>query len=140
MTNRITNKQKKVAKAVIENASLDNPLNGGQIMVSSGYGTGAIKTPSIVLNSDGVQQELKNLGFTEENAKTVVSEILLNPDTRDNDRLKAAEQVFKVHGSYAPEKRQSLNLNVEITKDNPKAKQLADDFENKFREELLDNA
>ena len=135
-----TTKQKKLAEQIVNNSKLEKPIGAGQMLENVGYAKTLVKQPKKIIETEGVQTALANLGFTEENAKTVVSEILLNPETKDNDRLKAAEQVFKVHGSYAPEKRQSLNLNVEITKDNPKAKQLADDFENKFREELLDNA
>jgi hypothetical protein len=65
-----------------------------------------------VLESQGVKQALEDLGFTEDNAKMVVSEIMLNPKADNSSRLKATDQVFKVKGTYAPEKR--INLTLEI--------------------------
>jgi len=100
-----TQRQKKVAKLIVENASLDKPLNGGEILENVGYSDGIQRYPKIVMESEGVQDELEILGFTEANAKTVVASILLNDEADNNSRLKAADQVFKVVGSYAPEKK-----------------------------------
>src|SRR5258708_3260733 len=101
-----TQKQKKVAKLIIDNIKLDKPLNGGEILEKTGYGPGTVKNPGDILNSDGVKEELKVLGFTEVNAKNVVSEIMLSDEAEHRDRLKAADMTFKVHGTYAPEKKQ----------------------------------
>lgn len=108
-----TVKQRRVAKLIIENTALDKPLNGGEMLEKVGYAKGLIKTPSRILESEGVREALAEAGFTEENAKSVVAEILLNPDADDGHRLKAAEQVFKVTGAYAPEKR--LTASVDLT-------------------------
>lgn len=105
-------KQRKVAQKLIENVKLAKPLTAGEIVESSGYGPSMKKNPQVVINSQGVKEALEEYGFTEDNAKKVVAKILLNDDTEPNARLKAADQVFKVHGSYAPEK--SVNLNVEV--------------------------
>ena len=107
-----TIKQKRVAKLIIENSTLDNPLTGGEIVENSGYGVSMKKNPQVVLNSEGVGEELKTQGFTEENAKKVVQEIMLDPLKDSNARLKATDQVFKVHGSYAPDKNININMNV----------------------------
>ena len=107
-----TQKQKKVAKLLIENISLDSPLNGGQILEKTGYAPGVVKNPSDILDSKGVQEELALAGFTEGNAKQVVSDIMLDDSVEPNARLKATDQVFKVQGSYAPEKR---NVKVDIS-------------------------
>lgn len=56
-----------------------------------------------IIESKGTQEELTALGFTEENANKVVGTILLNPKERATDRLKAAELVYKVKGSFQPE-------------------------------------
>lgn len=111
MANRTTQRQKKVAKLIVENMSSTNPLNKGEILADVGYSIGMQKQPSVVIESDGVQNELKLLGFTEENAKLVVGKILNDEEVEPNARLKAADMTFKVHGTYAPEK--SLNINVE---------------------------
>lgn len=59
-------------------------------------------------------EELQKLGFDTNNAKRVVSEILNDDTNEPKDRLKAAENVFKVNGDYAPEKRLNLNANMDI--------------------------
>lgn len=110
-----TQKQKKIAKLIVENASLDKPLNGGEMLAKVSYSKGLQKQPSRILESEGVKEELALLGFTEDNAKSVVAEILLNPDADTNSRLKASDQIFKVHGTYAAEKKLNVNLNVERT-------------------------
>ena len=45
-----------------------------------------------------LQEELDSLGFSSEGAKEVVAEILYKKTAKDNDRLKAADMVFDVHG------------------------------------------
>ena len=101
-----TIRQKRIAKLIVENAHLDKPLNAGEIVKKGSYSKSMQIKPSVVIKSEGVIEELAILGFTENNAKNVVAEILLNPDAEDNARLKAADQVFKVHGTYAAEKRE----------------------------------
>lgn len=107
-----TQKQKKIAKLLIENTTLDKPLNGGEMLEKVGYSEHLAKQPGRVLESEGVLEALHDYGFNEDNAKTVVSEILLNGDNEPNSRLKAADMVFKVTGSYAPEKK-DLNVVME---------------------------
>lgn len=111
-----TVKQKKVAKALVENLSTDKPLPIGQVLKSVGYGTGLQTQPKRVLESEGVLQELAILGFDEQTAKGVVSEILTDETNEPKDRLKAAEMVFKVHGTFAPEK--SININAQFNLEN----------------------
>jgi len=132
-----TIKQKKIAKLIVENTTLDKPLNGKQMLAKVSYSDGLQKQPSRVIESEGVQEELQVLGFTEENAMNVVSEIMLNPEAQDNNRLKAAEQVFKVTGSYAPERKINLNANIDIEK-NKEANKLADEYEDKLLNKLLE--
>ena len=110
-------RQKRVAEKIVETAHLSNPPTGGEIVESSGYGPSMKKNPQVVLNSQGVKDALNDLGFSEDNAKKVVAKILLNEESKDHDRLDAADKVFKIHGSYAPEKQMNLNLNVERSED-----------------------
>jgi hypothetical protein len=110
-----TLKQKRVAKALVENMVTDKPRTAGQLLVKVGYSRSmSTAKPKEVLESKGVQEALEELGFTEENAMKVVSEIMLNPKKDANARLKATDQVFKVKGSYAPEKHQNMNINVNV--------------------------
>ena len=116
-----------MAELIVENATLDNPLTGGEIVESSGYGVSMKKNPQVVLNSDGVKETLEEYGFTEGNAKMVVADIMLNEKVDAGARLKATDQVFKVQGSYAPEK--SVNLNIEVPSEyREKSKQAISQF------------
>src|SRR5690348_1292339 len=96
-----TQKQKRVARLIVENATLDKPLNAGQMLEKVGYSPNLVKQPGRVIESEGVQEELEVLGFTEHKAKEVVSTILGDTEQDGNTRLKAADMVFKVKGSYA---------------------------------------
>jgi hypothetical protein len=107
-----TTRQKKVAKLVVDNLTLDKPLTGGQILEKTGYAPGVVKNPRDILDSQGVKEELKNYGFDPEKAKEVVAEILIAGEN-DSVKLKAADMIFKVHSTYAPEKSINLNVNVE---------------------------
>lgn len=98
-----TERQKKVAKLIVENATLDKPLNKGEILERVRYGK-VSKQPSRVFESQGVKDALEELGFNEHSAMKVVQEIMLSKEADPNARLKATDQVFKVHGSYAPVK------------------------------------
>lgn len=108
-----TTKQKKLAKVIIENAAIDTPLNAGEMLEKVGYSKSVAKAKSAdIINSEGVKEALADYGFTEDNAKMVVAEILLDPKTDKNTRINAAKEVFKVHGTYAPEKKLVGNFNL----------------------------
>lgn len=108
-------RQKRAARLIIENETLDKKLSDGEIVANSGYGPSMQKNPGVVLNSAGVKEALADYGFNPDNAKQVVAEILLDSETDKNTRLNAAKEVFKVFGEYAPEKKivGSFNLNDE---------------------------
>ncbi len=133
-----TPKQKKVAELVIENSIIDKPLNGGEILEKVGYSEGVQKSPRKVLESEGVKMELEIAGFTKENAKAVVSEIMLNEEADNSSRLKATDQVFKVLGGYAPEKKINFNANVNV-KNNESLKKLSDKYKEELKETLNNN-
>lgn len=111
-----TLKQKKLAQEIVNNLSKEEPLNKQELVVSSGYSEASAKSSAhLILEQKGVQDELKALGFDEDTAKSVVGNILVDEKVAPKDRLRAASEVFKVHGSYAPEKQ--INLNVEVEAD-----------------------
>lgn len=100
-----TIRQKKLAKAIVENIQSKESLTAKDLLISAGYDeTTANASSTRTLEQPGVVKELSILGFTEENAKSVVATIM-NGDYEPNARLKAADMTFKVHGSYAPEKK-----------------------------------
>lgn len=129
-----TENQRKVAELIVENTLLDIPLNGGEMLEKVGYSEGIQKSPSRVLQSEGVKEHLKVLGFDEDNAKHVVVEIMLNPAIEPNARLKATDQVFKVQGSYAAEKSINLNMNANIA--DPKSLEIAKKYEEELKSKL----
>ncbi len=106
-----TLRQKKVARAVVENLATDKPKSAGEVLKSVGYGTGLQNQPKRVLQSEGVQEELRTLGFDPEKAKEVVASILIAGEN-DSVKLKAADMIFKVHSTYAPEKSINMNINA----------------------------
>ena len=100
-----TELQKNLAQEIIKNAKRKKPLNKQTMLEKVGYSelTAQAKASDII-EGNGVQEELNNLGFSSEGAKKVVAEILYKQTAKDNDRLKAADMVFDVHGDKAPEK------------------------------------
>ena len=109
--------EKNLAQNIVKNARRKKPLNKKELVVSSGYAEiSAQSSAHLILEQKGVQDELKVLGFTEDNAKRVVKEIMLNDKVDPSARLKATDQVFKVEGSYAPEKSVRLNIEVPVGK------------------------
>lgn len=116
-------RQKKLAKGIVSNIKKKNPLNGMQLLISAGYSEVTARASSTrTIEQKGVQEELIKMGFTEDAAKETVTKVMLNEFVSPGDRLKAADMVFKVSGSYAPEKQEhSGNLvfmPMEIAKKN----------------------
>jgi len=134
-----TNRQKKLAEIIVENSTLDKPLNGGEMLEKVGYSPGLVKQPGRVIEAEGVQEALANLGFTEVNAKSVVAELLLNPDEDSSVRLNAAKEIFKVTGSYAAEKSMSVQVNLEGRITDEESEKLRLEYEDKLRERYLNN-
>lgn len=103
--------QKELAHNIVKNAQASKKKNKKQLAVSSGYSIKHAEShPEVIFEAKGVQDELKALGFDEDAAKKVVGEILLDETVEPKDRLKAAGEIFKVSGSYAPEKRVTFNV------------------------------
>jgi ribosome maturation protein Sdo1 len=110
-----TQLQRKLAKRIVETADQVPPISKGDLLESAGYSretANASAERQITLK--GTQQALQELGFHPDAAKQVVQEILHRGKSEKN-RLTAADMVFKVSGTYAPEKR--LNVNVDIDQD-----------------------
>lgn len=130
-------RQKLVATALIENAFAKRPLTNEQLLVQKGnypLTTAKSKGQSIVTHP-GIERVIDDFGFNEEAAKRIVANIAHTSET-DIARLKATDQIFKVLGTYAPEKRETKNLNVDISID-PKSQVLANEYEEKLKAMLL---
>jgi hypothetical protein len=131
-----TPRQKKLAKAIVENLKKEVPQPAGALLESAGYGLGTqLGSPGRTIEQKGVQEELIRLGFSEGNAKKVVARLMNDEDVDPNARLKAADMTFKVHGSYAPERSVNMNLNLDMKQD-PKSLELAKEYEDKLKEQL----
>ena len=79
-----TIRQKKIAKALIEAATMDNPPTKGEIVESNGYGPSMSKNPKVVLESKGVKDALAEYGLTEELITTALVADIYN---KENNRL-----------------------------------------------------
>ncbi len=111
-----TPKQRKAARIMADVAMGLRPdiQNQADIVLESGYGKTIAAVPSKVLNTSGVIDALADIGFNEHTAKKVVESILTSEDSAAKDRLKAADMVFKVHGTYAAEKHVSINIDAQV--------------------------
>src|SRR5665213_2751507 len=101
MARKLTKKQRNFVNEYAEKP------NGVQAALAS-YDTSDYGTAAVIatenLKKPNIIAELEILGFNENSAKRVVGEILTDETIEPQHRLKASEQVFKVQGSYAPEK------------------------------------
>lgn len=105
--------QKKLAETIVQAAKLGKRMNKKQLVVSSGYSPiSAESSAHLILEQKGVQEELENLGFDTESAKKVVKSILKTG--KEENKLKAADMIFKVVGDYAPEKHLVLSKIVSV--------------------------
>lgn len=152
-----TIKQKRAAKLVIENETIDKPLTGGQIVENSGYGVSMKKNPQVVLNSEGVKEAIKSFAdrIDDDKIEKVLNEGLEankiisanitygDADEKTNDfievpdhavRHKFFDSAVKIKGLYAPDK--SVNVNIDIDTASPEARALAEEFENKLKGKL----
>lgn len=133
-----TRLQKKLAKAIVEDAKNDHPSTGQQLLEKVGYSkTVARSKPGEILERKGVKEELNILGFNESDADNVVSTIMLDDEEKAQQRLNAADLVYKRLGSYAPEKSQSINMNINTKpEDIDKFQKLREEYEQKLLNEI----
>jgi len=133
-----TPKQEKLAEAIIENLKADKPKTREELAVSSGYALstaeGGVKD---IIEQKGVQDALEARGFTLENAKKVVSEIMLSDEAKDRDRLTAADMTIKVHGGYAPERKVNLNFSVDA-KDFEQFDEMSRKYDEEMKRKMLE--
>ena len=110
-----TQKQKKVAEAIVENIHSPNPLNGGDIVEKSGYGKSMRLFPGRILESKGVKEHLKQLGFSLEAADQVIWR-LLHTGKKEETKIKAAQEIYKRMGGYAESNEQAKTIIINIDK------------------------
>lgn len=111
-----TPRQRRAARIMADIAMGKRPdiKNQGDIVIAAGYSPATAVIPGKLLNTIGVEIALADNGFNPDTAKKVVNEILTSDKAMHKDRLKAADMVFKVHGTYAAEKHVSLNVDANV--------------------------
>lgn len=111
-----TPRQRRAARIMADVAMGKRPdiKSQGDIVVEAGYSPATKDSPKTLLNTNGVTTALEDIGFNEHTAKKVVQSILNSDKAMHKDRLKAADMVFKVHGTYAAEKHVSLNIDAQV--------------------------
>lgn len=134
-----TLKQQKLAQGIVDAMQMDVMPTKAELLVSAGYSeVTAYASPSRQIELKGTQEALADLGFSEEAAKKVVAEIL-SSGQEEGARLKAADMIFKVHGTYAPIESKNLNVDVKVdVKDLSKHDALRMKYETELRASLLD--
>ncbi len=117
-----TIRQKKLAKNIAENMRAKKPRNKKELLVASGYSEITAKaSPNIIMEQKGVVDELEILGFSVQRAKEVLAGILNAPSIYEmvtpENQIRAAQEVFKVFGAYAPDKHMTVNIDIEVSDD-----------------------
>lgn len=128
-----TLKQQALAKNLTEALGAREIPTKKELILKSGYSENQSKQPSVVFNSKGMEEALIENGFTEENAKSVIQEILLDKRKKDSVRMDAAREIFKVFGTYAPEKKAIVTQHIQS---NPELEAIANEYEEKVKAKL----
>lgn len=136
-----TERQKKLAKELIENQKRDKPDNITTLTEKVGYSKETARTKQKrTVEAKGTKEALKELGFDEESAKSYIKKVLNNPDSQKVG-LDAVKEIFKVCGSYAPEKHK-VEQEIEITDNelHEEDKELLREYKQRFRENIIKRA
>lgn len=151
-----TARQRKAAKATVENMQLESPKPAGEVLKSVGYGTGLQNQPKRVLESEGFKEALHELIPDEllkekhlellnkqqvvvrNNVTTGEIEVIPTGEIDVQAVTKALDMAYKLKGSYAPEKTTNMNLNIEAkTSTNEELENIRKSFNEKAREAII---
>ena len=103
--------QERTAQKVKESLQDNKNISGGELLKQVGYGGNIQRYPKRVFDSKGFQEAMGKLGFSLEAADLAVTKILHTG--KEENRLRASDQIYKRLGGYSPEKR--INIEVIIT-------------------------
>lgn len=111
---RGTMRQKSLAREMVKNYRSKKPINKTKLLESVGYAHNtAVAKQEEIMTSKGVLKNLSTLGFNPDNAKRVVAQILESDETKDENKLRAADMIFDVHGEYKrTEAPQTVNIAI----------------------------
>ena len=106
---RVSLMQKKVALNLIDNSLKIKFRTTLDLLVDAGYtAKSAAANAKSIISSKGVIQALADMGFTESLAKATIANIMVNG--REENKLRASENILKVVGAYAPDKHINVNM------------------------------
>jgi len=147
-----TIKQKATAKEMVKVIEGKQNKTAGEILENVGYSEGICENPKVVLESKGYQEVLneylpddllaekhKELLTVPKIIKTTKrGELIDSEESLDVQAIsKGLDMAYKVKGSYAPEKKQSVNLYLNTKIKNLKeSKDLVDEYEAKLKNML----
>lgn len=128
MEGKLTKQDRKFVEKVIETGNLTQSVQEAYDIEDSKYasvkGQRLIAKDSIL---NAIEEALPDDLLARKHLQFLNSE-------REEIGIKALDMSYKVKGKYAPEKSISLNMNAEIT--NPKAKELAERYEEELKKSL----
>lgn len=128
-----TIRQKKLAKALIENLQKPIPDTAGQVLENVGYSKHLAKQPGRVIDTPGVQKLLDK--YLPDELITGKVNWLLHHDEWQAVNA-GVDKAAKLKGMYAAEKHTNVNVNIDV-ETNPKAIELAKEYEEKLKTNLL---
>lgn len=86
------------------------------------------------LTKPNIQEVIKSLAERIDDDTLILKHRQFLNSDKEEIGIKALDMGYKLKGAYAPEKSIALNVNADIT--NPKAKELADKYEEELKKNL----
>lgn len=99
-----TPKQRKAARAIVENLTKDKPQTQAVVLANIGYSKGITETPSMVTESRGFKLALAELGLTEDLITTSLVEDIKKKPQRRIQELKLGAEVLGMVKREEPNK------------------------------------
>ena len=131
-------RQRKAAKAVVENLQSKHPLPIGEVLRSVDYGTGLQHNPNRVIESAGFKQALREMGLTEELITTaLVEDIEKKKGGRVQELKLGAEILGMVKREEQPPQKGNTNYTFIF---NEQAQTEIKEMEARIKATLLNNA
>ena len=129
-----TQKQKIVAKKILENLGSDKPQTAGQILKETGYSKAIIKNPKMVLESKGVLELFQKAGITQEKLAVKYNELLdmelkettISADTRRKTLDDLSKRIIDPHEERTKAQFQFINkfVRIETAKEDTNEKEI----------------
>ena len=134
-----TLKQKKVAKAVVEQVMAEKGSkvkNIGTIVKEAGYSEVCAKSPTKVTKTAGFKELMEQ--YLPDEQLAIIHNKHLHNEERPDISIKALDMAYKLKGKNAPEKKLIVNANVDL-KNNPKVQEMIDRQNEDLRNVILES-